>query len=58
MRPGWESKKTEAEANRGFPGVVHITRKGIYVLHSKINQVKFMWEGVARFVNNTRAMAV
>ena len=58
MRLGWDSKKTEAEANRGVPGVVHITRKGIYVLHSKVNQVKFMCGGVARFVRNTRAMAV
>jgi hypothetical protein len=58
MRLGWDSKKTEAEANWGVPGVVHITRKGIYGLHSKVNQVKFMFGGMARFVRNTRAMAV
>ena len=58
MRLGWGSKKTEADANRRVPGVVHITRKGIYVLHSKVNQVKFMCGGVARFVRNARAMAV
>jgi hypothetical protein len=58
MRLGWDTKKTEAEANRGVPGLVLITRKGRYVVHNKINQVKFMCGGVARFVRKTRAMAV
>ena len=58
MRLGWDTKKTEAEANRGVPGLVLIIRKGIYVVHSRINQVKFMCGGVARFVRKTRAMAV
>ena len=59
MRLDCEKKKTEAEANRGIPGVVHITRKGIYVLRNKVNQVKFVWGGGgARFVRNTRATTV
>ena len=50
MRLGWDKKKTEAEANRGVPGVVHITRKGIYMVHNKVNQVKLICRRVARFV--------